>query len=219
MERPILYSYFRSSSAYRVRIALHLKGIEFETRSVHLVKEGGEQLRAEYEKLNPMKQVPLFIHKGRAIAQSVAIIEYIDTIWDTTPPRLYPEEAMQASRVRQICEIINSGIQPHQNLRSGVELQKQLGVTEEQRLSWWKFWIERGFQALEKTLVETVGEYSLGNEITAADAFVIPQVYNARRFGIDMDQYPNISKVNANANLLKAFQDAHPDNQPDAPKN
>ncbi|MCB0393139.1 MAG: maleylacetoacetate isomerase [Bdellovibrionales bacterium] len=213
MQKPILYSYFRSSCSYRVRIALNLKEVKFETRAKHLVK--GENNLEDYKRLNPMGQVPFFVHDGVGIAQSMAIIEYIDQVF-SSGQSLFPKSAGDAARVRQICEMINSGIQPHQNLSTGIEMKKWFGIDDEQKTKWWAFWIERGFVAIEKVLEETAGNFAFGDQVTAADAFIVPQVFNAKRFNLDMSKFPLISKVSGNAESLEAFKRAHPSKQPDS---
>lgn len=214
MDKPILYSYFRSSCSYRVRIALNLKGVDYETRPIHLVKDGGQQFNKDYFELNPMKQVPLLIHEGFAISQSMAIVEYIDAVWKMGQP-LFPADPKMAARVRQICEIVNSGIQPHQNLTAGAELKKQFGIDDAQKVEWWKFWVKRGFEGLEKVVSETAVNFAFGSRVTAADAFIVPQVFNAERFGIDMGEFPILRRIAKNASEHHDFVKAHPSKQPD----
>ncbi|KAB7499976.1 Maleylacetoacetate isomerase [Armadillidium nasatum] len=183
--KPILYSYFRSSCAWRVRIALALKSIDYEYKSVNLLKQN--QLDEEYRNLNPMGQVPAFI---------ISIIEFIEENW--------PE-------VREVSEIIASGIQPIQNL----SILKKIG--DERKMKWAHDVIQYGFVALEKILSNCSGKYCVGNEVTMADCCLVPQVYNARRFNVDMTEFPIIQKINDNLMELDAFKMAHPSKQPDCP--
>jgi len=216
MSKPILYSYFRSSSAYRVRIALNVKGVDYEYRPVHLVNDGGEQNKSDFVDLNPMKQVPFFVHENAKISQSVAIIEYIDTVWDS--PRLLPRDPVGAAKVREIVEIINSGIQPLQNLSTGIELKKRFEITDDQKTAYWKHWIHKGFVALERQLKESSGTHCVGDHITTADLFLVPQVFNAERFEVDMGEFPTIKRVNEHLSKIEEFKKAHPAFQPDTPK-
>ncbi|XP_041353264.1 maleylacetoacetate isomerase-like isoform X2 [Gigantopelta aegis] len=207
--KPVLYSYYRSSASYRVRIALQVKGIDYEYKAVSLIKDGGEQYKEEYKKLNPMGQVPTLVIDGHTLVQSLPIIEYLD---ETRPsPRLLPEDPAGRVKVRSLAEIVNSGIQPLQNL----PVLKKVG--DDQKLEWAKYWIERGFKALETSLQETAGKYSFKDEVTMADLCLVPQVYNALRFGIDMSEFPTIHKVYDALVTLEAFKAAHPSNQPDTP--
>lgn len=212
-----LYGYWRSSCSYRVRIALHWKGIPFTHRGVHLVKDGGQQHAQDYRDLNPMRQVPCLIHQGRAIGQSMAIIEYLETVHPKPP--LFPPSPLMAAQVRQICETINAGIQPLQNLSVLQHMKGELNFDDDAVQTWVRHWIGRGFTALESMLTQTAGTYCLGDAITAADAFLVPQVYNAARFQLAMTAYPRITAIHAACMSLPAFQEAAPDRQPDAPEN
>lgn len=211
-----LFSYFRSSCSYRVRIALFLKNIPFEYVPVHLLNDGGEHKKSNYSELNPMQQVPFFIHNEVNLAQSFAIIEYIDHVWPNTP-LLDKDIAVRAKQV-QMAELINSGIQPLQNLSVMQKLEKDFQASKEAQTEWSRHWIQRGLVALEKELLKTSQTYSFGNEVSIVDAFLIPQIYNAQRFNLDMNQYPTLNKIHLNCCKLDAFKKAHPDNQPDTPK-
>jgi maleylacetoacetate isomerase len=215
MDQIKLYSYFRSSAAYRVRIALNLKGLKYETIPVHLLSNGGEQNQSPYAAVNPMKQVPSLIHKGKTLGQSVAIIEYLDQIFPT--PQLYPSDPYLAARVRQVCEIVNSGIHPILNLKLTQELEKRFQMDEQQKAEWMTFWMENGFQAIEKIIFETAKTYSFGDQVTAAELFLVPQIFNARRFKVEMSKFPLLSKIDENCKILLPFIDAHPMKQPDTP--
>lgn len=209
-----LYNYFRSSPSYRVRIALHLKGLEFKYIPIHLLNNGGEQNSADYQKINPAREVPSIEHEGAVISQSVAIIEYLDEAFPT--PMLYPKELHRRARVRQLCEIINC-THPLQNLKVLQYLEKDLNVASEQKNKWLSEWMHRCFQAYEDIIRHTSGTYSVGDQVTAADLFLIPQIFSAQRFNIDTSQYKLITKVEASCLKLEAFQKAHPLKQVDTP--
>ncbi len=209
----ILYSYFRSSASHRVRIALNLKVLKYEYRAVHLVKDGGEQYKPEYKKLNPISQVPCLIHNNRPISQSMAIIDYLDHV--AGEPRLFPNEPYERALTIQLCELINSGIQPLQNTAVVGELEKALGASAEQKKSWIQYWIKRGLDGLEETLVKTAGDFCIGNHVTAADCFLVPQLFSARRFEVDLTPYKNIRNIEEHTKTIEAFQLAEPSRQPD----
>lgn len=208
-----LYSYFRSSAAYRVRIGLHWKRLQFETIPVHLVKSGGEQHQSGYRKVNPMGHVPSLDHDGFVVAESMAILDYLDQVFPEQP--LFPANPQDRARVIQICEIINSGIQPLQNLKVNQLLEKEFGQTKGDVERWNKYWIEKGLASLEKVLETTAGTHCLDGRVTAADAFLVPQCFSARRFGVDTSLFPVIHRVEQAALGLEAFVKAHPEKQPD----
>jgi len=212
----ILYNYYRSSASYRVRIALHLKKIPFEYRAVHLLKNGGEQFSPEYKRLNPLSQVPCLIHNDKPIAQSMAILDYLDNI--TQQPRLFPLSPFDRAMVIQICEGFNSSIQPLQNSSLMIALEKTYGLTSEQKTHWLNHWISNGLSGIEEILKKSAGVYCLGNEVTAADCFLVPQVFSSKRFNIDLSPYPTIQRIAEAANKLEAFQLAEPSRQPDYQK-
>ena len=211
-----LYSYFRSSSSYRVRIALNLKNLDYQINPVHLLHRGGEQFTEKFKKLNPGCRIPVLIHKNHPISQSVAIIEYLEEQFPN--PELYPKDPLEKAKVRQLCEIINSDIQPLQNLSVLKKLVKDYGLNEEQKLEWIRHWIGFGFQTFEALATKHSGKFSLRDEPCAVDCFLIPQVYNALRFGVDLSLFPKIQSVYQQSMKHKAFKKAHPDNQPDSPK-
>ncbi|XP_011764004.2 maleylacetoacetate isomerase isoform X2 [Macaca nemestrina] len=207
--KPILYSYFRSSCSWRVRIALALKGIDYETVPINLIKDGGQQFSKDFQALNPMKQVPALKIDGITIHQSLAIIEYLEETHPT--PRLLPQDPKKRASVRMISDLIAGGIQPLQNL----SVLKQVG--EEFQLTWAQNAIISGFNALEQILQSTAGTYCVGDEVTMADLCLVPQVANAERFKVDCTPYPTISSINKRLLVLEAFQVTHPCRQPDTP--
>ncbi|RME16760.1 MAG: maleylacetoacetate isomerase [Bdellovibrio sp.] len=212
-----LYSYFRSSSSYRVRIALHYKKIPFEYKPVHLLKEGGEQHLPSYKEINPAEEVPTLVTPDKkTLSQSMAIICYLEDIKPL--PALFPKDPYLKALTLQICEMINSGIQPIQNLKVLQALGNQFHLDREGQLSWARQWITKGFLAIEKILKTHAKTFSLGDSLTAADLFLVPQIYNARRFQVDLSPFPTITQIEKNCLSLPAFQKAHPDNQPDTPK-
>jgi maleylacetoacetate isomerase len=209
-----LYSYFRSSASFRVRIVLNLKRVPFDTVPVHLVKNGGEQSAPEYMALNPMALVPTLEDEAGTLTQSVAICEYLNELHPA--PALLPSEIHERAWVRSICSLIACDIHPVNNLRVLNYITKTLGQDEARKMEWYRHWIDQGFVALEKQLQTRAGRHCLGDTITLADAFVIPQIWNALRFNCAMDAYPTLRRVYDNAMLLPAFIDAAPAAQPDA---
>ncbi|XP_053488565.1 maleylacetoacetate isomerase isoform X2 [Ictalurus furcatus] len=206
--KPVLHGYFRSSCSWRVRIAFALKGIEYDQVPVNLVKDGGQQLTDQYKTVNPMQQVPAVTIDGITLSQSLAIIQYID---ETRPgPRLLPADVQQRAQVRMISDLIASGIQPLQN----IYVIQKIG---EEKVQWAQHFINKGFKALESILKQTSGTYCFGNEISMADVCLVPQVYNAERFKVDLDQYPTIKRINQTLMKLEAFKVTHPSCQPDTP--
>lgn len=212
----ILYSYWRSSCSWRVRLALNLKGIPYEYRSVHLVRDGGEQHGETFRRLNPMGQVPALhdVANDRVLTQSLVIIDYLEM--QHPEPALYPADPFQALAVRALCEQINSGIQPLQNLSVLQQLGSRFGADDAARAQWAAHFIEHGFAALETQLASTAGRYSFGDQLTALDCFLIPQVYGAHRFGVDMSRFPTLSRIDATCRELEAFKQADPAAQSDA---
>ena len=212
MNEFVLYSYFRSSASYRVRIALNLKGLAYDYRSIHLLKN--EQNAPDYTHLNPISQVPTLIHKGRVLTQSMAIVQYLDDI--IAEPPLFPKDPFEKARVIQVCELINSGIQPMHNTGVLSEL-GHLGLTPEQRTAWSAHFIRKGLKAIEAFLVQTSGTYCFGHQITAADAFLQPQVFAAGRNGVQVaDEFPMIARIAKGYGEIEAFKLAAPDAQPDS---
>lgn len=214
-----LYSYWRSSAAYRVRIALNLKGIPYDIIPVHLTNDGGEQHRDEYRDLNPQELIPVLIDGERIIRQSLAIIEYLDESYDGEL-KLLPATARARARVRGIAQTIACDIHPINNLRVMQYLEREFNAPQVERERWAQHWIQEGFRAVEALLSEnpSTGDFCEGDEPSLADICLIPQVYNALRWSIDLAPYPTIVRVNENCLKQTAFDRARPDNQVDAPK-
>lgn len=208
-----LYNYFRSSASYRVRIAMHLKGLDFEYIPVHLVRNGGEQFSNEYLQKNPMAQTPCLEHDGKFISQSMAIMFYLDEVRPV--PRLFPTEPYERAKVIEACEIINSGIQPLQNLSVFNELGSRFNANQEDKNSWAQFWILKGLKAFEKIIAPTAGKFCFGDQPGAADCFLVPQLFASRRMGADINQFPTLLRIEENAKELLAFQKAEPARQID----
>lgn len=206
-----LYSYFRSSAAYRLRIAFNLKGIDYELVPVNLVQS--QQRSAEYLAINPQGLVPtLEVAPGEYLTQSAAILEWLEEVHPESP--LYPQDPLQRAKVRATCLSIACDIHPINNLRVLNYLSDQLNVSEHDRHDWYRHWIELGFAAIEATLT---GPFCYGDEPSMADVYLVPQVYNALRFKVDMDSFPNIHSVFTHCQEHPAFRAAHPDEQPDNP--
>ena len=210
-----LIGYFRSSAAYRVRIALNLKGVAVEHASRHLRR--GEQKSPEYAALNPQKLVPaLVLDSGEVLTQSLAILEYLEETYPQPP--LLPREPVERARVRALALIPTADIHPIQNLRVMGYLREKFGQTEESAFSWSRHWIETGFDAYEATIANDprTGAFSHGDAPTMADLCLIPQVFNAARFKVDMKNYPTIQRIYETCMRLPAFDAAQPAKQPDA---
>ena len=213
-----LMSYFRSSCSYRVRIGLNLKGLEYKVVPIHLLKDGGEQFQSRLTALNPSQKVPVLVDKDQGLAQSIAIFEYLEEVYPETA--LYPKDTLAKAKMRQMLEVINSDIQPLQNLRVLIHLKKNYKFSDDDKENWIRHWINNGFQALEELLFKNGADstpFSFGDKPSALECFIVPQVYNAVRFKMDMSQYPTLEKINNNCLPLPAFVKAHPDNQPDSP--
>jgi maleylacetoacetate isomerase len=211
-----LYSYFRSSAAYRVRIALNLKGLPYETVPVHLTRGGGEQLAPGYRKLNPQALVPVLQDGGRVLTQSLAIIEYLDEIHPQTP--LLPRDPAARARVRALALAVACDIHPLNNLRVLNYLTGPMGLTDEARQTWYRHWIAEGLSALEATLAgdRDTGRFCHGDAPGLADCCLVPQLANAHRFKCDVSPYPTLLGIEKSCQALAAFQRAAPEQQPDA---
>jgi maleylacetoacetate isomerase len=208
-----LYSYFRSSAAYRVRIALNLKGVAYETAPINLVKDGGHNRRPEFRAVNPQMRVPALVTpSGEVLIQSLAIIEYLD---ETHPnPPLLPKDPIARARVRALAQIIACDIHPLNNTSPLRYLKRVMHQEQSAIDTWYHHWVTEGFEALE-TLVGP-GPYCCGGEITIADICLVPQVYNAQRLKVPLDKFPKIAAIDAACLALPAFDRARPENQPDA---
>jgi len=211
-----LYTYFRSSAAYRVRIALNLKGLNYDAVPVHLLRGGGEQLQEDYVKMNPSGLVPTFQDDFITLTQSMAILEYLEDEYPQVP--LMPKDAAGRARVRELAQIVACDIHPVNNLRVLRYLVRDLGLSEEIKTQWYRHWIVNGLDVLEKHLARdpSAGPLCHGYLPTIADCFLVPQVFNAQRNGVDISVYPNIARINAACVEIPAFVAAHPSNQPDA---
>lgn len=211
-----LYTYFRSSSAWRVRIALALKGIAYEAVPVHLIKDGGQQHGERYRALNPQGLLPALAFGDTVLTQSLAICEYLDERHpDTT--RLLPADPVDRAKVRALALAIAADIQPIDNLRVLQHLKGRMGHSQEETDAWYRHWIEVGFKPLEAELARNGStRYCAGDAVSLADVCLVPQVYNARRFKVDLAAFPHIVAVDAHLTSLPAFADTHPDKQPDA---
>ncbi|WLI87553.1 maleylacetoacetate isomerase [Massilia sp. R2A-15] len=207
-----LHTYFRSSAAYRVRIALNLKGLPYDAVPVHLVKS--EHQSPGYRAMNPSALVPTFEDEGATITQSMAIIEYLEETHPQVP--LLPRDALGRARVRELAMMIGCDIHPVNNLRVLRYLVRTLGIDDDAKNAWYRHWIEEGFGALEAQLARGAGRFCVGDTPTIADCFLAPQVYNAQRFDIDLAPYPTIVRINDTCSMLPAFVAAHPAQQPDA---
>jgi maleylpyruvate isomerase len=211
-----LYSYFRSSAAYRVRIALNLKGLAYEYAPIHLLRDGGQQLKPDYRELNPDGIVPTFIDGDDVLTQSLAIIEYLE---ETHPePPLLPGTPLDRAFIRSVALQIACEIHPVDNLRVLKYLKHTLKVGDEAKDAWYRHWLESGFESLEKRLANDsrVGKLCFGDTPTLADLCLVPQVFNAQRFNLDMSRYPTIERIADHAGQIDAFARAAPGQQPDA---
>lgn len=209
MSRPILYDYWRSSASYRVRIALNLKGVEYERRPVNLLES--EQKSAEYRALNPEGLVPMLEIDGQRLTQSMAIITYLDTRFPNPP--LIPAMAPERAHVGAMAMIVACDIHPLNNLRVLKYLKNQLKHSQDEIDGWYAHWIEEGLPALEAMAAPRAGRFLFGDAPTAADVCLIPQLYNARRYNVPLDGYPTLLRAEENANTIDAFAAAHPDKQ------
>jgi maleylpyruvate isomerase len=208
-----LYTYFRSSAAYRARIALNLKGLSVEMIPVHLQKEGGLNRKPAFRAVNPQMKLPaLQLDSGEVLIQSLAIIEYLDELHPQPP--LLPHDPLARAKVRALAQVIACDIHPLNNTAPLRYLKHQLGQEQAKIDAWYHHWIVEGFEAIEALLGP--GPYAFGSEVTLADVCLVPQVANARRFKVPLDKFPKIVAADAACNKLAAFDKARPENQPDA---
>ncbi len=208
-----LYSYWRSSAAYRVRIALNLKGLDYEIVPVSLAPGESEHRKAAYRAINPQMLVPFLEDDDIAIGQSMAILEYLEETYTENP--LLPAATGARARIRSFCNSICCDIHPLNNLRVMKYLKSELEVSDDDYLDWYAHWINEGFESAEAFVSYGKGRYAYGEKPTLADAFLVPQVYNARRFKVPLDDFPNLVRIVDACNELPVFQRAAPESQPD----
>ncbi|HEY4318560.1 MAG TPA: maleylacetoacetate isomerase [Herbaspirillum sp.] len=211
-----LYTYYRSSAAYRVRIALNLKALAYQAIPVHLLKNGGEQFQPGYRAINPMALLPALDDDGVIATQSLAIIEYLEEKYPATP--LLPAVTEERARVRSLALTIACDIHPLGNLRVLKHLEQEFRITPETRLAWSQHWIREGFAGLESMLAADpgTGRFCHGDTPSLADCCLAPQMFGARRFGVDLSPYPTLVRIDAACAELPAFENAQPSRQPDA---
>jgi maleylacetoacetate isomerase len=207
-----LYSFFRSSAAYRVRIALNVKGLPFETVPIHLTKDGGRQHSPEFHAVNPQERVPVLALPGDVLLQSLAIIEYLDEVHPDPP--LLPADPIHRAKVRAVAQVIACDIHPLNNVGPLNYLRNVLKADKAAVEAWYQHWVVTGFSAVEALI--RPGPYAFGPQVTLADICLVPQVYNARRFKVPLDRFPGIAAVDATLRELPAFGAARPELQPDA---
>lgn len=211
-----LYNYWRSSASYRVRIALGLKGIAYEYIAVNIIAGGGAQYGDGYRALNPQSRVPLLVDGDFRVAQSLAILQYLEQ--QQPQPSLLPKDSQECIRMWAFCHSIASDIQPLQNIGPLGYLTREFGISEEQKNTWVRHWIERGLVALEQERAGSASEFVFGDVPSLADCLLAPQMYNAERFGCDLKKFPQLHAIARRCLQLPAFIQAHPDQQPDAPR-
>jgi len=209
MARPIFYEYWRSSAAYRVRIALKLKGIDYESRQIDLRE--GEQNSTDYRAINPFGLVPMLDIDGHQLTQSLAILNYLDLRYPSRP--LIPAVAAERAHVVSMSLAIACDIHPLNNLRVLKYLKDELGHSQDQVDAWYRHWISERLPALETLAAPQAGKFLFGDGPTGADVLLVPQLYNARRYDVPLDDYPTLLRAEENANKLEAFAAAHPDRQ------
>ena len=209
MSRAILYDYFRSSASYRVRIALNLKGIDYEQRSINLA--AGAQKDEAYRELNPQGFVPMLEMDGHRITQSLAICNYVNSV--IADPPFMPADAADRAHVLALALIVACDIHPLNNLRVLKYLKGELGATQDTTDEWYRHWVAEGLKALETMAAPRAGAWLFGDEPSVADICLIPQLYNARRFSVPLDAFPTLRRVDETASGNPAFAAAHPDLQ------
>lgn len=211
-----LFNYWRSSSSWRVRVVLAFKGLSYDYTAVHLIQDGGAQNTESFGEKNPMHQVPvlkLVDASGEDVflGQSLALMEYLEEVHPT--PTMLPGDAINRARIRQLSEIINSGTQPLQNLSLIQHIRDELGLDH---VAFCRNWIHKGLAAYQELAQHTAGQYSVGDDLTFADACLVPQLYNARRFSLDLEPFKLLTDIEARCLEHPSFQAAKPDAQPDA---
>ena len=218
MDRLVLHTYWRSSAAYRVRIGLNLKRLAYECVPVHLLRDGGQQHAPGYHAHNPQDLVPVLEHGHRQLRQSLAILEYLDEVWPE--PALLPATARSRQRVRSLAQVVACDIHPLNNLRVLQYFEREWNVPQTERDAWARHWMELGLSAFEALLADNpaTSRFCEGDVPTVADCCLVPQLYNARRFGLDLAPYPTMVRIEAACLALPAFDAARPERQPDAPE-
>jgi maleylacetoacetate isomerase len=209
MANVVLYDYFRSSASYRVRIALKLKGVEYEQRPVNLAS--GDQKEEAFRRLNPQGLVPMLEIDGHRLTQSLAIIVYLDQRFPDPP--LMPVDLVDSAHVRALAMAVACDIHPLNNLRVLKYLRGNLGVSEEAKDEWYRHWVAEGLAALEEMARPHAGAFLFGDAPTIADICLVPQLYNARRFSVPLTDYPTLRRADETASAHAAFAAAHPDRQ------
>ena len=212
-----LYTFFRSSASYRVRIAMNLKGLSYEPSLIHLSKDGGGQNQPAFRDINPQGLLPVLVDDdGNTLTQSLAIIEYLDELYPAIP--LMPKDALGRAQVRSISQAISCDIHPINNLRVLQYLGGKLGHSEDERNAWYRYWTEGGLQAVEAMLVHSgkAGKFCHGDTPTMADCCLVPQIFNAKRFECDLSKMPTLNRINDACLQIEAFAKASPSQQPDA---
>lgn len=211
----ILYTYFRSSASYRARIALHLKGIPFESRFVHLLRQGGQQLQPDYRRLNPLGRVPTLIDGAQVVTQSVAIMEYLEEAYPA--PHIMPTDAAHRALVRAITQTIAADIQPMQNLSTTRYMSAELHQPQEAINAWTRHWMSNGLRAVEDLLAasDTSGNFSCGEFPSIADICIVAQCYSSRRLQVPVESFARVARIDAHCRELPAFRAAAPENQAD----
>lgn len=212
----ILYNYFRSSTSYRARCALNIKKLDYIYKPIHLINNGGEQNQKTYREINPMGGVPTLIHRDRTIAQSYAIIQYLEDEFPQAPA-LFPKKSYDKALVNQFCQIINADLHSYANLKTLQYLESKFAVSEPARTEWIHNWFENGFVSLENFAQKHGGQYSFADTVTAADCFLAPLVFTAHRFKMDTSKFSKISEITDRLTHLPEFMIAHPFRQPDTP--
>lgn len=207
-----LYNYFRSSTSYRVRIALEFKGLKYEYSPIHLLNNGGEQHSKNYRALNPAGEVPTLDHDGKLIGQSFAIIHYLESIYPN--PTLFSSDPYKKAIIQQICENFNC-MHPYQNLKTMQYLEQDFHITAEQKQQWATHWITKNLLETQSLIEKHAGQFCVGDQVSAADLFLIPQLFSADRFKIDIKQFKKLYEINLRCLDLDAFTKAHPKNQID----
>ncbi|UTW56796.1 maleylacetoacetate isomerase [Kordiimonas sp. SCSIO 12610] len=217
MSERILYGYYRSSAAFRVRIALALKGLDYQYKAVDLKPSANDHKAPDYLAMNPQGRVPFFVDNGLGISQSPAILEYLDEVYPDVP--LLPSHANERAWVRQLVNVIGCDIHPLNNLSVLQKLKSEFDADQDAVNSWYSHWIVEGFTALEAMLTSSKyrGDFCFGNLPSMADVYLVPQVWNAMRFQVNLEKFPVIKRIYASCAEHPAFMKSMPENQPDAP--